>query len=56
MKELPNPIFALSPVAMQQDAMSNVLRGSLCPSGKTVISDVVQRSALGKFSVGRARH
>ena len=56
MKELPNPTFALSPVAMPQDGMSNVLRGSLCPSGQTVISDAVQRPAVGKISVGWARH
>ena len=51
MKELPNPTFALSPVAMPQ-----ALRGSLCPSGQTVISDVVQRPAVGKISVSWARH
>ena len=51
MKELANPTFALSPVAMPQ-----VTRGSLCPSGQTVISDVVQRPAVGKISVSWARH
>ncbi len=51
MKELPNPTFALSPVAMPQ-----VMRGSLCPSGQTVVSDVVQRPAVGKISVSWARH
>ncbi len=51
MKELPNPTFALSPVAMPQ-----IIRGSLCPSGQAVISDVVQRPALGKVSVSWARH
>ena len=51
MKELPNPTFALSPVAMPQ-----VIRGSLCPSGQAVISDVVQRPAVGKISVSWARH
>ena len=51
MKELPNPTFALSPVAMP-----HVTRGSLCPSGQTVIADVVQRSAVGKISVSWARH
>ena len=51
MKELPNPTFALSPVAMPP-----VIRGSLCPSGQTVISDVVQRPAAGKISVSWARH
>lgn len=51
MKELPNPTFALSPMAMPP-----VIRGSLCPSGQTVISDVVQRPAVGKISVSWARH
>jgi putative hemolysin len=51
MKELPNPTFALSPVAMP-----HVTRGSLCPSGQTVISGVVQRSAAEKFTVSWARH
>ena len=51
MKELPNPTCALSPVAMPQ-----VIRGSLCPSGQTVVSDVVQRPAVGKISVSWARH
>ena len=51
MKELPNPTFALSPVAMP-----HVTRGSLCPSGQTVIADVVQRPAVGKISVSWARH
>lgn len=56
MKELPNPTFAQSPVVMPQDGMSNVLRGSFCPGGQTVISDVVQRPAVGKISVSWARH
>ena len=56
MKELPNPTFALSPVAMPQDGMSHVLRGSLCPSGQTVVSNAVQRPAVGKISVSWARH
>ena len=51
MKELPNPTFALSPVAMPP-----VLRGSLCPSGQTDISSAVQRPAVGKVSVSWARH
>ena len=51
MKELPNPTFALSPVAMP-----HVTRGSLCPSGQTVIADVVQRPAVGKITVSWARH
>ena len=56
MKELPNPTFALSPVGMPHDGMSNVLRGSLCPSGQTVVSSPVQRPAVGKISVSWARH
>ena len=55
MKELPNPTFALSPVAMPQ-----VIRGSLCPSDQTVltgdVNDAVQRPAVGKISVSWARH
>ena len=51
MKELPNPTFALSPVAMPQ-----VTRGSLCPSGQTITSDVVQSLVAGKISVSWARH
>ena len=51
MKELPNPTFALSPVAMP-----HVTRGSLCPSGQTVISGVIQRPAAEKFTVSWARH
>ena len=51
MKELPNPTFALSPVVPP-----HVTRGSLCPSGQTVISDVVQRPAVGKITVSWARH
>jgi putative hemolysin len=48
MKELPNPTFALSPVAMP--------RGSLHQSGHAVIPAVVQRPAVGKISVSWARH
>ena len=51
MKELPNPTFALSPVAMPQ-----VIRGALCPSGQIVISNVVQKPTVGKISVSWARH
>jgi putative hemolysin len=51
MKELPNPTFALSPVALPQ-----VTRGSLCPSPHNVIPAVVQRPAAGKISVSWARH
>ena len=60
MKELPNPTFALSPVAMPRGGMPDVLRGSLCPSGQTVISSdvdgTVQRLAVGKISGSWARH
>jgi putative hemolysin len=48
MKELPNPTFALSPVAMP--------RGSLHQSGHAVSPAVVQRPAVGKISVSWARH
>ena len=51
MKELPNPTFALSPVAMPQ-----IIRGSLCPSDQAVISAVVQKPAVGKVSASWARH
>ena len=51
MKELPNPTFALSPVAMPQ-----IIRGSLCPSDQAVISTVVQKPAVGKVSASWARH
>ena len=48
MKELPNPTFALSPVAMP--------RGSLHQSGHAVSPAPVQRAPVGKISVGWARH
>ena len=48
MKELPNPTFALSPVAMP--------RGSLHQSGHAVSPAPVQRPALGKIQVSWARH
>ncbi len=48
MKELPNPTFALSPVAMP--------RGSLCQSGHAVDTAVVQGPGLGEISVSWARH
>src|SRR4051812_3453667 len=48
MKELPNPTFALSPVAMP--------RGSLHQSGHVVSPAPVQRAAVGKISVSWARH
>ena len=51
MKELPNPTFALSPVAMPQ-----IIRGSLCQSGHAVDATLVQRPAVGKISVSWARH
>ncbi len=48
MKELPNPTFALSPVAMP--------RGSLCQSSHVVDAPAVQRLGVGKISVSWARH
>jgi putative hemolysin len=48
MKELPNPTFALSPVAMP--------RGSLHQSSHAVGAAAVQRPAPGKIHVGWARH
>ena len=48
MKELPNPTFALSPVAMP--------RGSLHQSGHAVGPAAVQGSVLGKIQVSWARH
>ncbi|MGH6638708.1 MAG: GNAT family N-acetyltransferase [Polaromonas sp.] len=48
MKELPNPTFALSPVAMP--------RGSLHQSGHAVGPAPVPRAAVGKISVSWARH
>ena len=51
MKELPNPTFALSPVAMPQ-----VIRGSLCPSGQTDNARAVQSATVGKMAVSWARH
>ena len=51
MKELPNPTFALSPVASPQFS-----RGSLCQSGHAPVPAAVQRPAVGKIQVGWARH
>ena len=48
MKELPNPTFALSPVALP--------RGSLHQSRHAVRPALVQRPAVGKISVSWARH
>ncbi len=48
MKELPNPTFALSPIAMP--------RGSLCQSGHAAVPADLQRPAVGKISVSWARH
>ena len=60
MKELPNPTFALSPVSMPPGGVSSVLRGSLCPSHQTdgarVVSDAVQRPAVGKILVSWGKH
>ena len=51
MKELPNPTFALSPVASPQFS-----RGSLCRSDHAVDAAPVQRPGAGKISVSWARH
>ncbi|MEO6018003.1 MAG: GNAT family N-acyltransferase [Polaromonas sp.] len=51
MKELPNPTFALSPVASPQFS-----RGSLCRSDHAVDAAPVQRPVPGKISVSWARH
>ncbi|WP_309678328.1 GNAT family N-acyltransferase [Polaromonas sp.] len=51
MKELPNPTFALSPVASP-----HFTRGSLHQSRHAVASPAVQGPAVGKISVGWARH
>ncbi len=48
MKELPNPTFALSPIAMP--------RGSLHQSRHAVSPALVQRPVVGKISVSWARH
>ena len=54
MKELPNPTFALSPIAAQP-----FQRGSLCRSGHAVSPVVVQatqKPVIGKIEVSWARH
>ena len=51
MKELPNPTFAMSPVALPQ-----IIRGSLCPSGNPLNAAPVQKLEAGKISVGWARN
>jgi putative hemolysin len=51
MKELPNPMFAMSPVALPQ-----IIRGSLCPSGHTLRAAPAQKQEVGKISVGWARN
>ena len=51
MKELPNPTFALSPVATPQ-----IIRGLLCPSGQTDTTAPGQGPATGKILVSWARH
>ena len=51
MKELPNPTFALSPVALPQ-----VTRGSLCPGPQNVMAAAVQRQTTGQISVSWAKH
>lgn len=51
MKELPNPMFAMSPVALPQ-----IIRGSLCPSGHTLHAAPAQKPEVGKISVSWARN
>ena len=51
MKELPNPTFAMSPVALP-----HIIRGSLCPSGNSLREAPVQKPEVGKISVGWARN
>ena len=51
MKELPNPTFAMSPVALPQ-----IIRGSLCPSGNPLNAAPVQKLEAGQISVGWARN
>ena len=51
MKELPNPTFDLSPVALPVFS-----RGSLCQSGHALTSAPLQKPAVGKITVGWARH
>ena len=51
MKELPNPTFALSPVAS-----ANFSRGLLHQSSHATLPAAVQRPALGKIQVSWARH
>ena len=51
MKELPNPTFALSPVASP-----HLSRGLLHQSSHAVGPAAVQRPAVGKIQVGWARH
>ncbi|MFN3571646.1 MAG: GNAT family N-acetyltransferase, partial [Polaromonas sp.] len=51
MKELPNPTFALSPVAP-----AHFSRGLLHQSSHAPLPAAVQRPALGKIQVGWARH
>lgn len=49
MKELPNPMYAMSPVALPP-----LLRGSLCPSGQTLRVLPGQQNEIGKISVSWA--
>ena len=51
MKELPNPTFALSPVAP-----AHFSRGLLHQSSHAPVPASVQRPAVGKIQVGWARH
>lgn len=51
MKELPNPMFAMSPVALPQ-----IIRGSLCPGGHSLHAAPVAKPTIGKISVSWARN
>lgn len=50
MKELPNPTFAMSPVALPQ-----LIRGSLCPGGHTLHETPLSKPSVSKISVSWAR-
>ena len=51
MNELPNPTFAMSPVALPQ-----LIRGSLCPSGHSLHQPDFQKPEVTNISVGWARN
>jgi putative hemolysin len=51
MKELPNPTFAMSPIAAP-----SFIRGSLCPSGHVLGKTPFQSAAITKISVSWAKN